>query len=295
MAIFFVGVVMLVSSLGRSDIAINRVTQVLKNRETVDAHPDTSQDGSAARLGGTQRRDLVMLFLLTAVLMFIMFSVMIATKEYSDSFFTPGRGHWVFLSHEVSIALSLSTLLLLVWWAAFRHYRCRTFLHDLTMEMQTARSASGGSSSKGDKEAVTLSAQEISALEDYAGISSVTLLPPFAMMVLLLVSRHTIFDGWNIPFVLILFLSFMLFILLISAFQLSSAARRLKLAELSYHRISAEPDVKKRKTAEMAAIWQDTAGPFGKYQQQPIIQALLFAAAGFGITFIEPMFGFFGF
>ena len=114
------------------------------------------------------------------------------------------------------------------------------------------------------------------------------------MMVLLVVSRHTIFDGWNIPLVMILFLSFVLFILLISAFQLSSAARHLKLAELNYHRISAEPDMRKRKAATMASLWQDATGPFGKYQQQPIIQALLFAAAGFGISFIEPMFNFFG-
>ena len=207
---------------------------------------------------------------------------------------TGGRGHWVFLGHEISIALSLSTLFLLVWWAAFRHYRSRTFLIGLKKELHKSRRAVGSDAFSSKKEGASLTAAEISALEDYAGISSVTLLPPFAMMVLLVVSRHTIFDGWNIPLVLIVFLSFMLFILLVSAYQLSSAARSLKLSELNYHKISAEPDIRKRKAAEISSVWQAAAGPFGKYQQQPIIQALLFAAAGFGISFIEPTFRFFG-
>lgn len=294
MAIFLVGVVMLASSLARSNVAINRLKTRLASRQMLSAHPDTNQDYSQTRLGGALSRDLLIIFILTVMLMAMMFVILNITSSYSDGFFTPGRGHWVFLGHEISIALSLSTLLLLVWWAAFRHYRSRTFLVALNKELYEARMSAGDGASSGDKPDVSLSAEEIGALEDYAGISSVTLLPPFAMMVLLVVSRHNIFDGWNIPLVLILFLSFMLFILLISAFQLSSAARHLKLAELNYHRISAEPDIKKRKTAIMASLWQDAAGPFGKYQQQPIIQALLFAAAGFGISFIEPMFNFFG-
>lgn len=261
------------------------MTTDLDSRKIAKTHPDAGQKYA---------KDFSKIFGLTVSLLIAMFGAMIITAQYTEWFFTPGRGHWIFVGHEVSLILSLAALLLLVWWAALRHYRCRTFLVGLDKELQDTRRSLVIRNRSDAKENASLSAREIRTLEDYAGMSSVTLLPPFAMMVLMVVSRHTLFDGWNVPLTLFIFLSFMLFILLVSAFQLSSAARNLKRTELNYHKISAEPDMMKRKAAETTAVWQDAAGPFGSYQQQPIIQALFFAATGFGIGLIEPMFQFFG-
>jgi hypothetical protein len=289
------GSLMLTSSLAGNQIAIARLNTRLKNRKVVRTHLDTRGKHDRPSPIDPLTRDLFMLFLLVVTSITVMFVIFLLSKEYSDGFFTPGRGHWIFLAHQISIAMSMSMLLVLLWWAAFRHHRCRTFLVSLGKELSDRRKSTAADPSSDEKTGATLSASEVNALEDYAGFSSVTLLPPFAMMVLLVVSRHTIFDGWNIPLVLFVLLGAMLFVLLFSAFRLSSAARRLKLAEIKYHKIRSEPDKRRREIAEMASVWEDAAGPFGKYQQQPIIQALVFAAAGFGISFVEPMFRLFGF
>jgi hypothetical protein len=114
------------------------------------------------------------------------------------------------------------------------------------------------------------------------------------MMVFLLASRHRVFDGWNIPLILVLFCGMMLLILLCSSFRLFRSAWRLKETDRRNSRQLLEPDPKKRESMSIESLWEQARGPFGGLRQQPLVQAVLIALTGFGLAALDPLSGLFG-
>ena len=108
------------------------------------------------------------------------------------------------------------------------------------------------------------------------------------MICLLLASRHTVFDAWNIPPALWGTCGFILMVLLAAGFSLGRAAQRLKKSQQSL-----VGEIKREMAGDSAGTvwqhWQDASGPFGSWQNQPVFRAVFVAAAALGLGFIEPI------
>ena len=111
----------------------------------------------------------------------------------AGGFFTPARGSMAFFAHEMTLLVSQAVFYLLVWSAVLRHLRCRELLIKLTgktnpqAEDQPVGNAAPASLPKG-----ALSKPEIVALLDYNQAVVQGILYPFAMLVVLLASRHPV-------------------------------------------------------------------------------------------------------
>lgn len=199
-------------------------------------------------------------------------------------FFTPGRGSMAFFSHEMTILFSQAVFYLLVWSAVLRHLRCRELLSQLTA--QTDPPADGEPMENSAQTSLpegALSKPEILTLLKYNQAVVQSILYPFAMLVVLLASRHPVFDAWNFPVALLISSSLILGVLVFCAYLLNESANELAKRQKALFKPASDA----RTSSE--AIWEskELIGSFIPFWKQPVIQALTLAAAGLGLQWIQ--------
>ena len=115
----------------------------------------------------------------------------------AGGYFTPARGSVSFFAHEITLLFSMAVFYLLVWSAVLRHLRCRELLNKLAEQTRAPEESQPEGRSFLPRGA--LSKHEIDALLAYNHAVVQSILYPFAMLVVLLASRHPVFDAWNFP------------------------------------------------------------------------------------------------
>ena len=223
---------------------------------------------------------LLVLVVSFALLQWVLFQML----GIAGGYFTPARGSTAFFAHEMTILFSLAVFYLLVWSAVLRHLRCWELLSKLITQTKLA-----GKNRVVEQLAETslppgaLSKPEILALLDYNQAVVRSILYPFAMLVVLLASRHPVFDAWNFPVALLISNSLILGVLVFCAFLLNESAN--KLAEDQKELFMFVGEAK----SSAKAIWESKAliGSFIPFWKQPVIQALTLAAAGIGLQWIQ--------
>lgn len=213
----------------------------------------------------------------------ILINIVYSTCErFGDPFLTPARGFWAFFWHEITMSLSTGALLFSTAWAYVIHRNTRrlvTAIRDRDSgEAQVSPPISEGG------------ARYLLGVCEPAGN---TVLTPFVLMVLLLASRHSVFDGWNIPATFLFTHALLLAIVLWASIDLSSAAWRLKKSETQkLKRLGKVPATQARLQVE--EVWDAQSGPFAQLRNQPLMQALLLVLAGIGLNAAEPFMKLFG-
>jgi hypothetical protein len=250
----------------------------------------TSKDDGFLRKGlkeagfsrsGVRWRDY--LGLLTMVTVFVLFQwALINMLNVPGGYFTPARGRAAFLAHEITLLFSMAVFYLLVWSAVLRHLRCRELLNKLAL--QTRSESRPDSDSKALLPRGALSKPEIDALLAYNQAVVQSILYPFAMLVVLLASRHPVFDAWNFPASLLFSNVLILGVLVFCAYLLNEAANQF--AEDQKMLFKPASDVE---GSEESAIWEkkELSGSFIPFWKQPVIQALTLAVAGVGLQWIQ--------
>ena len=103
------------------------------------------------------------------------------------------------------------------------------------------------------------------------------------MLVVLLASRHPVFDAWNFPVALLISSSLILGVLVFCAYLLNESANELAKRQKALFKPASDA----RTSSE--AIWEskELIGSFIPFWKQPVIQALTLAAAGLGLQWIQ--------
>jgi hypothetical protein len=196
-------------------------------------------------------------------------------------YFTPARGGVSFFAHEITLLFSMAVFYLLVWSAVLRHLRCRELLNKLGEQRHAPEESQPEGRSSLPHGA--LSKPEIDALLAYNHAVVQSILYPFTMLVVLLASRHPVFDAWNFPPSLLISSSLILGVLVFCAYLLNESAN--KLAEDQKRLFKPAMDSK----SSSEEIWgsKELIGSFIPFWKQPVIQALTLAAAGLGLQWIQ--------
>lgn len=222
--------------------------------------------------------------LLILVVSFVLLQwVLFQMLGVAGGYFTPARGSMAFFAHEITILLSLAVFYLLVWSAVLRHLRCRELLNKLIQAKTAGEDQQVKQRAKTALPPGALSKPEILVLLDYNQAVVRSILYPFAMLVVLLASRHPVFDAWNFPVSLLISSSLILTVLVFCAFLLNESAN--KLAEDQKELFMPVSGA----TSSSKAIWEskELIGSFIPFWKQPVIQALTLAAAGVGLQWIQ--------
>lgn len=227
--------------------------------------------------------ELVFSGILTLGLLWAMFALIFICKSFSDAYLVPTRGETAYHWHIFTLLGSLTLLMLSIWWSFLRHAECRRILNSCEKELQ--RDSDGTQ---------ILSSVQARWLQEYSLSASMTLFAPFAMLVLLLASRHRVFDGWNTPVVLIMNCGVLVLLLLVASLRVMQAAQAVRRTAQINGQILLEKDQGKRKQKEIDAVWVEARGPFGSLRQQPLVQALLIVLASLGIASLESITRLFG-
>jgi hypothetical protein len=239
---------------------------------------------------------LIACFVVLQRVLFYMFDV-------SGGFFTPARGSMAFIAHELTIVFAVAVFYLLVWSAVLRHLRCRELLNrliprtdpvnDQRVENIPQASLPPGRLNKllngliprrkSSLPMGALSKVEIRALLEYNQAVVRSILYPFAMLVVLLASRHPVFDAWNFPSSLLISSSVILGVLVFCAYLLNESANNLAEHQKKLFKPATDG------TGSSEAIWEskELIGSFIPFWKQPVIQALTLAAAGLGLQWIQ--------
>jgi hypothetical protein len=197
--------------------------------------------------------------------------------EVGDPFLTPARGYSAFLFHELTMFPCLAALLFASAWSYVVHFHTESLLISIAKRANAA----------------PLNDDQANALIAISQPVANSVFPPFALMVMLLASRHTVFDGWNIPYSLLVVQGGLLFIVILTSFFLSRAAWRLRRAEKRKLQTIGKSSAEKA-AMQKEDIWETATGPFAHLQSQPLMQALLLVLAGIGLNVAEPLLKFFG-
>lgn len=200
--------------------------------------------------------------------------VMLAMEPVSTVFFTPARGFAAFVANEVSVVLSVATLVLLTWLAVVQQVRLRDWLRRLRKWLEAAKGV--------------VRPEVVDRIADHTNEVSQTVVYPFVVMLLLLASRHSVFDAWNIPPALWVTCGIILLLLLGSGISLNRSANRLKRSQQDLVG-EVEREVKGDATGVAWQHWQVASGPFGTWRNQPVVRAVIVAAAALGLSFMEPV------
>lgn len=213
----------------------------------------------------------------------ILINIVYSTCErFGDPFLTPARGFWAFFWHEITMSLSTGALLFSTAWAYVIHRNTRRLVTAI-WERDTGKAQVSPPISEGG-------ARYLLGVCEPAGN---TVLTPFVLMVLLLASRHSVFDGWNIPATFLFTHALLLAIVLWASIDLSSAAWRLKKSEAQKLKRLGKIAVAQERL-KVEEVWDAQSGPFAQLRNQPLMQALLLVLAGIGLNAAEPFMKLFG-
>jgi hypothetical protein len=221
--------------------------------------------------------------LLSFVVAFVIFQwALIHLLSLAGGYFTPARGVAAFVAHEITFLFSMAAFYLLIWSAVLRHLHCKELLNTLDA-LTTADRVEGRKRMALPKGA--LSKPELDALFAYNQTVVQSILYPFAMLVVLLASRHPVFDAWNFPQSLLVSNALILGILVFCAYLLNQAANQFAAHQQSFLRgMSKHPG-----SSHEPAAWdkEELRGSFVPFWKQPVIQALSLAMAGVGLQWIQ--------
>jgi hypothetical protein len=221
--------------------------------------------------------------LLVIVTTFVLFQWgLIQMLNVAGGYFTPARGRLAFLAHEVTWLFSMTVFYLLVWSAVLRHLRCRELLNRLALHSRAESPPDYEPQAWLPRGA--LSKSEIDALLAYNQTVVQSILYPFAMLVVLLASRHPVFDAWNFPASLLFSNALILGILVFCAYLLNQAANRFADDQKGLFKPTSDVE-----GSEESATWEkkELSGSFIPFWKQPVIQALTLAVAGVGLQWIQ--------
>lgn len=266
--------------------------KIAEENKTVEGQPEENQ---AAKIildytRGSVPAQTFVISLALGCLFTVIFPIVIGyLGPAAEGLMTPARGTTSFVWHEVSITLGVGILACLTGFSVIQHVRLKHCLQCLAELPQSAGKAAG-------KEQL-LPQPVIDPISEHATDVAQSAIFPFVVLLLLLASRHAIFDGWNVPLVLLVTAGISLAILLACGISLSLTARRLRVTQTKINKglKSSEAAARQGKApGEVEAqqtedCWNEVRGPFGSPLQQPLLQTLILIAAAFGLGALEPL------
>ena len=150
-----------------------------------------------------------------------------------------------------------------------------------------------GSREKSEKDVIIQVEQKMALLVRFTELVGPLIVLPLGLMVLMLVGRSTVFEGWNWPWEFVTFnFGFFVYILWSAvSFQVeASGAREALLEDLREARIEADEDGARRIGLAIEHISGRQKGAFVPWIQHPILQSVAVPVGGFVvITVLEVM------